>query len=273
MEGIRTPAVAGLFYPEPADELANVIDTLLEKNSLDFSPEKIYGLIVPHAGYVYSGQTAAYAYNLLRNKSYKTVVVLAPSHREYFQGISLFAGNGYNTPLGTVPIDVTLSEQIIQNSKDVFGGLIGHGDHEHSLEVQIPFLQKVLKDFKLVPMVIGDQSRNYIDSLAEVLSEVYNDEILIVASSDLSHFHKKEEAKILDGVIVDYINNLDHENLLADLEKNKCEACGGGPIVSLIKAASKNNFNKAKVLHVSDSGDVTGDNTGVVGYLSAVIYE
>ncbi len=273
MEGIRKAAVAGLFYPGSETELKKELNSLLDENKPEIFPERIFGMIVPHAGYMYSGGTAAFAYNLLRGKKYKTVIVIAPSHREYFAGISLFAGEAYETPLGIIPVNRKVIEKLESVSRNFFFGLIGHGDHEHSLEVQLPFLQTVLEDFELVPIVIGDQSKNFVDELADALADVYDENTIIIASSDLSHFHPKDIAKQLDGKVVEYINDMDYQGLLGALAEDKCEACGGGPIGALMKAASKNNFTRAKVLDICDSGDATGDITGVVGYLSAVIYE
>ena len=273
MEGIRKPAVAGLFYPEEKEILQEQLNSLLGENIADFQCEKIYGLVVPHAGYLYSGRTAAYAYNTLKQGSFKTVVILAPSHREYFPGVSVFSGDAYETPLGEIKVNKNIVENITGRNRNIFSGLIGHGEHEHSLEVQLPFLQMLLKDFDLVPIVIGDQSQKYIDEISDILAEIHNKDILIVASSDLSHFHKKAEAKLLDSFIVERINAMDYEGLMSDLAESKCEACGGGPIAALMRSAKLNNYNHSKVLHTSDSGDVSGDNTGVVGYLSSVIYE
>ena len=155
--------------------------------------------------------------------------------------------------------------------KYIFRGIQGHRK-EHALEVQIPFLQSVFKDFKIVPIVMGDQGRMFVDELAEKISKVVNDETLVVASSDMSHFYSSEEADRLDSVVEKRINDFDFEHLLKDLDDHKCEACGGGPIAAMMKAASLKNINKSFVINRSDSGDVTGDKSEVVGYLSAVIY-
>ena len=143
---------------------------------------------------------------------------------------------------------------------------------EHSLEVQLPFLQSVLEDFMIVPIVMGDQSKKIVDALAEKLAELADDETLIVASSDLSHFHSKLNADKLDSIVEKRVNDFDFESLQNDLDNQNCEACGGGPIVALMKAAKLKNINHSLVLNRSDSGDVTGDNDEVVGYLSAVVY-
>ena len=153
----------------------------------------------------------------------------------------------------------------------IFKGYEGHR-REHALEVQLPFLQSVLQDFKIVPVVMGDQSKRNIDALAKKLAEVSDDETLIVASSDLSHFYSKSQADKLDSVVEKRVREFDYESLQFDLENHTCEACGGGPIVALMKAANLKNIRHSMVLSRTDSGDVTGDNSEVVGYLSAVFY-
>jgi len=268
---IRHQQVAGYFYPAEKDKLQSDISVMLQNAKQEKSFQKIFGIVTPHAGYIYSGKTAAYAYNLLKDKSYKTVIVISPSHAEYFPGICIYDGEAYETPLGLVEIDQQMVDKLVENSKNIFRGIQGHRK-EHALEVQIPFLQSVFKDFKIVPMVIGDQGRMYVDELAERISKVVNDETLVVASSDMSHFYSSEEADRLDSVVEKRINNFDFENLLKDLDNHKCEACGGGPIAAMMKAASLKNINKSLVINRSDSGDVTGDKSEVVGYLSAVIY-
>jgi MEMO1 family protein len=199
-------------------------------------------------------------------------VVISPSHSEYFPGISVFEGDAYETPLGLLEVDKEFVDKIVNGSKIIFKGFEGHRN-EHALEVQLPFLQSVIKNFKIVPIVMGDQRKEYVDELADALAKTIDDETLIVASSDLSHFHSKQEANILDSVVADRIQEFDFEKLQGDLEKHNCEACGGGPIAVLMKAASLKNYKHSAVLHRSDSGDITGDNSEVVGYLSAVIYQ
>lgn len=269
---IRHQQVAGYFYPAEKEKLKNDISIMLQSTKTKEQFEKIFGIVSPHAGYIYSGKTAAYAYNLLKDKKYKTVIIISPSHSEYFPGISIYDGDAYETPLGIVEIDNGMTDRLIENSKTIFRGIQGHRK-EHALEVQIPFLQSVLKDFKIVPIVMGDQGRLFVDELAERISKVVNDETLVVASSDMSHFYPADEADRLDTIVEKRINDFDFENLLKDLDDHKCEACGGGPIAVMMKAASKKNINKSLVLNRSDSGDVTGDKTEVVGYLSAAVYK
>lgn len=269
---IRHQQVAGYFYPAEKEKLENDISLLLNVAKSEKSFNKIFGIVSPHAGYVYSGKTAAYVYNLLKDKSYKTVIVISPSHAEYFPGICIYDGDAYETPLGIVEIDQNITDKLTENSKLVFRGIQGH-KREHALEVQIPFLQSVLKDFKIVPIVMGDQSKMFVDHLAEKISKVVDEETLVVASSDMSHFYYSSEANRLDSIVEKRINDFDFEQLLKDLDDHECEACGGGPIAAMMKAASLKNINKSLVINRSDSGDVTGDKSEVVGYLSAVVYQ
>lgn len=269
---IRHQQVAGYFYPAEKEKLENDISLLLNVAKPEKSFNKIFGIVSPHAGYVYSGKTAAYVYNLLKDKSYKTVIVISPSHAEYFPGICIYDGDAYETPLGIVEIDQNITDKLTENSKLVFRGIQGH-KREHALEVQIPFLQSVLKDFKIVPIVMGDQSKMFVDHLAEKISKVIDEETLVVASSDMSHFYYSSEANRLDSIVEKRINDFDFEQLLKDLDDHECEACGGGPIAAMMKAASLKNINKSLVINRSDSGDVTGDKSEVVGYLSAVVYQ
>lgn len=282
MQTIRPMAVAGMFYPASESQLREELKILLDiTESEEFSNDpqgqqkepdgKIFGLVAPHAGYIYSGRTAAYAYSRIKGKTYKTVVIISPSHREYFPGVSVYNGDGYKTPLGIVPVDKEKVERLVQGSENIFKGIEGHRQ-EHALEVQLPFLQMVLKDFSIVPVVIGDQSRKYVYELADKTAEILDGETLVVASSDMSHFHSKQEAGYLDSIVERRIEEFDYEGLQEDLEFRRCEACGGGPIVSLMRAADILKKRKSIVLHRSDSGDVSGDNSEVVGYLSAMIY-
>ncbi len=271
MKNVRQPAVSGMFYPSSPERLTNEINEMLEKADTKETPDDLFGIVAPHAGYIYSGQTAAKAYKLLKDKKYKTVVVISPSHREYFPGVSIFDGDAYLTPLGEIEIDREMRERITERSKIIFEGINGHRS-EHAIEVQLPFLQVVLGDFKLLPIVMGDQNRLFVDELSEKLSNVVDEHTLVVSSSDLSHYYSKNVAEQLDSIIVNHINNFDYNGLQNDLEENRCEACGGGAIVSLMKCADLLNRKNAMVLARTDSGDVTGDSNEVVGYLSAIVY-
>jgi AmmeMemoRadiSam system protein B len=271
MENVRSAQVAGYFYPADPQQLRSEIKVFLETTKPVDVIENIFGIISPHAGYVYSGKTAAYVYNLIKGKNFKRVVIISPSHSEYFAGISVYYGDAYETPLGLLEVDKEFVSKLVENSKTIFKGVEGHRN-EHALEVQLPFLQSVLNDFKIVPVVMGEQGRMYVDELAKKLSAVTDDETLIVSSSDLSHFHSKSEADKLDSIVEKRISSFDFDGLQKDLDNHNTEACGGGPIVAMMKAAALKDKNHALVVHRSDSGDVSGDNREVVGYLSAVVY-
>ncbi|MCS7229258.1 MAG: AmmeMemoRadiSam system protein B [Candidatus Kryptonium sp.] len=277
-EKVRHPAVAGLFYPDVPSILNAEIEKMFERAKDIIGDKKISGeikaLIAPHAGYMYSGQTAAIAYSLIRGKDYDTVVVVSPSHREYFDAISIYDGKSYKTPLGEIEIDFELAEEIVSAGN----GLIefssyGHRS-EHAVEVHLPFLQKALNHFKLVPIVMGDQKSEYSFRLGDILGEVLTGRnVLLVASTDLSHYYPYDVAMKFDKIVIDDIASFNPEKLMDDLEQQRCEACGGGPTVAVMRAAKKLGADKSEVLYYCNSGDVTGDKTGVVGYLSAVLFK
>ena len=271
MQQVREPAVAGMFYPANEQKLRTQLELLFDVSSGAERVKNAFGVIVPHAGYIYSGKTAAYGFSTVKDNSYDTIVVISPSHREYFSGISIYNGDAYKTPLGLIPVNKDMRSKLCSSSEMIFEGMEGHGN-EHALEVELPFLQYMYKDFSLVPIVIGDQRKIFVDELAESLSETVDEKTLIVASSDLSHFYTKEQADELDSKVAKRIENFEYEQLQDDLENETCFACGGGGIVSLMTAARQKGFNKTKIVHRSDSGDTSGDNREVVGYLSAVVY-
>ncbi|PIW99123.1 MAG: AmmeMemoRadiSam system protein B [Ignavibacteria bacterium CG_4_8_14_3_um_filter_37_9] len=270
MKENRPPYFAGYFYPEKPGVLQAQIQKMLETAKNDFLFPNLHTIIAPHAGYAYSGLTAAYGYNAINGKKYSTVIILSPSHHEYFAGISIYDGDAYETPLGLVPVNHDVSELLVKGSKRIFRGKEGHRE-EHAIEVQLPFLQTVLNDFTIVPVVMGDQNEVYVEALAESLADVLNDETLVVVSSDLSHYHSQQKAELMDAKIAGYIEALDYNGLMRDLNSGKSEACGGGLILSVLKAIEQKQ-NKAKVIHRTTSGEVSLDYQQVVGYLSAAIY-
>ncbi len=270
MNKVRKPSAAGYFYPSSPQKLREELSLLLSVARPETIPADIIGIVSPHAGYVYSGRTAAFAYNLIKGREYKTVIIISPSHREYFPGISVYEGDAYETPLGIVEVNGKKADELAAGSKLIFKGIAGHRQ-EHAVEVQLPFMQTVLENFTVVPVVMGDQGKAYIDELAPQLAKVADKETLIVASSDLSHYHSKQEASELDSLVEKRISEFDYEGLRQDLEERNCEACGGGPIIAMMKAAALLKKSRSVVLDRSDSGDVSGDTGEVVGYISAVI--
>ncbi|MEW5995011.1 MAG: AmmeMemoRadiSam system protein B, partial [Candidatus Zixiibacteriota bacterium] len=273
---VRKPAVAGLFYPAGAGELAKTIASFfaeVDKTPISGRPQ---ALIVPHAGYTYSGRTAAMGYKLLEGEQYDTVVVVSPSHTVFFKGSSVYGGDGYETPLGVVETDKELSEKIARIHPQVYFSKMGHASGatrgEHALEVQLPFLQVVLGKFKLVAIVMGDQEEESARSLGETLGAALKDSnTLMVASSDLSHFHSEKVARRLDNSIREAVEKYDPELLLMTLETGRGEACGGGPMAAVMIAAKRLGATRSKFLHYTTSGETTGDFSEVVGYLSAAL--
>jgi AmmeMemoRadiSam system protein B/AmmeMemoRadiSam system protein A len=274
MKEIREPAVAGSWYPGNPEVLSRDVKRYLENVKREKVEGEVVGLVSPHAGYMYSGQVAAYAYKLIEGKSFDTVIVIGPSHQALFKGVSIYDRGGFRTPLGVVPVDVDLSKKIMEKRKEIQFIPEAHL-REHSLEMQIPFLQTVLKTFKLVPIVMEpDWSWETCQYLSTAIAEtVRGKKVLLVASSDLSHFHSYDEAVKLDKIVLDHIDRFDPEGLNRDLRNGRCEACGGGPIISVMLAAKALGANKGKVLKYLNSGDVTGDRSRVVGYAAGVFYK
>jgi AmmeMemoRadiSam system protein B/AmmeMemoRadiSam system protein A len=273
MKDVRKSVIAGSWYPGNPEILSSDIDGFLKNVPTEFLDGEVVALISPHAGYIYSGQIAAYSYKLLKGKTFDAVIIIGPSHRTSFQGASIYNKGGYETPLGIVPVDAQLANEIIAQSPIMSFVPTAHMQ-EHSIEIQIPFLQVVLGEFSFVPIVMGDQNSQTCEELANaILKSVVDKRVLIVGSSDLSHFHSYERAVKLDSVVLDHINKMDPEELLKDLQRGACEACGGGPIAVVMMVAERLGADRVKLLKYANSGDVTGDKSGVVGYASAAFYK
>ena len=275
---IRQPKVAGQFYPGDPVELTKTIAHYFSNVEKADIGGQILALISPHAGYVYSGQVAAHAYKLIEGQSFSTVVVISPSHTAFFRGASVFDGGTYRTPLGDMPVDIDFVGKLTGINPRLALSDNGHngrsGRYEHALEVQLPFLQVVLGDFMLVPVVMGDQEYDTCRVLGEALGQFAQPgKTLIVASSDLSHFHSYEEAQQLDRRAAEAIAAFSPSKLLRLIDTGECEACGAGPIAAAMIAAQKMGGRQVTILNTANSGDVEpGYADRVVGYLSAVIH-
>jgi AmmeMemoRadiSam system protein B/AmmeMemoRadiSam system protein A len=274
MQEIREPAVSGMFYPDRPEILARDVKKYLENAKKEKIDGEIVGLVSPHAGYMYSGQVAAHAYQLIEGKTFDSIVVLAPSHRLDFKGASLYDRGGYRTPLGIVPVDIELSKRMMEKWNGIRYLPEAHGQ-EHSLEVQLPFLQIVFKSFKLIPIVMEPYwSRETCQNLSQAIAEtIRGKKVLLIASTDLSHFHSYEKAVQLDKMVLGHLERFDADGLNRDLKEGRCEACGGGPVITVMLAAKILGANRGKVLKYLNSGDVTGDRSRVVGYAAAVFYK
>lgn len=266
---IRQPAVAGAFYPAQKQILMEDINALLDASRYSYSshPDKTgappKAIIVPHAGYIYSGEVAAAAYTRLASAhdTIKRVILLGPVHRVPVRGLALPGFDAFATPLGEVQIDHA-AVTAIEAMRQIVISPEAHAP-EHSLEVQLPFLQSVLDDFKIVPLAVGDATPA---EVAEVLDALWGDaETLIVVSSDLSHFFPYQTAQVLDSQTVKDILSLEYH-------LNHEQACGGTPVNGLLLAARRHHL-QPHLLDLRNSGDTAGDKSRVVGYASFAFTE
>lgn len=267
----RRPAVAGTFYPRSPAVLEREVRELLERARPAPVEGRVVALIAPHAGYVYSGGVAAYAYKLVQGQPIQVVAVVAPSHQFYFPGVSVWPQGSFETPLGEVPVDEAICRRLLEDG----GTFLVHPEAhlgEHSLEVQLPFLQVCLPGFRLVPLVMGDQELDTARRVGQRLAEVLGAErCLLVASSDLSHYHPQGVAEAMDRVVLERVEAMDAQGLSRALRERRCEACGAGPIMAVLLAARLLGANRAQVLRYATSGDVSGEREAVVGYLAAAL--
>jgi len=263
---------AGTWYPGKEKELRDTVQAFLQNARTKVSGE-IYGLISPHAGYIYSGPIAAFSYRSVENKTYDDIIVIGPSHHYGFYGASVDTGVGRITPLGKIKYDQDLANALIKANKSITYEPNAH-TQEHSTEIQMPFLQVIFRKFKAVEIVMGSQDYKTCEALAAaIIKATKGKKILVVASSDLSHYHAQADAEKLDDLVIEAVNSYDYELLYRRLSQDSCEACGGGPIITAMLVAKKLGATKAKTLMYATSGNITGDYSQVVGYLSAALYK
>jgi len=272
---IKQPAVAGGFYPADSGELAREIDSYIAQAQPVLQPgDRVVALVVPHAGIAFSGRVAAYSYKLLKEIHPKTVILVGPSHRVAFTGVSIYDRGYFRTPLGLIPVDTVLARQIAAGSPDIrfFPDAFAQ---EHNIEVQLPFLQRACPGVSIVPLVMGSQSAGEVILLKDILVRALRGrDAVLIASTDLSHYHPAEDAGRLDRVCAEDVRVLDGERLLRDLAAGKTEACGGGPAACVLLAARDLGADIGRVLKYGDSGDVgPKDKTAVVGYLAAALVD
>ncbi len=278
MENVKQPDLAGTWYPDDPISLARDLDGYLKQVPRQDIPGDLLGLISPHAGYRFSGGVAAYAYKLLEDRPIDTVIVIAPSHRYPFRGASLYDQGPHQTPLGTIPVDQELAAAIRAGS-DLIGFQENAHINENSLELQLPFLQHVLGNFQLVPILLGQNTE--LDTFREIARAIADaikgKKVVIVASSDLSHFFAYDKAKELDNMMTEYIRAFDAEGLFNYSVKqpdNSKKPCGFGAIVTTMLAVKLLGANQAKVLHYANSGDVPPyGHREVVGYVAAALQQ
>ena len=278
-EKVRTAGVAGSFYPADPVELTAMIDGYLAEAAVPRIDGPILGVVAPHAGYPFSGPVAAYTYAALKGRKYARVVVIAPSHFEPFDFTSVYDGDGYSTPLGAIHVDTEFVQRLVAMQPSIRLSDKGHTprgrDAEHALEVQLPWLQRVLGEFTLVPVIMGNQgyeaSRDLGVSLARLIAKDSGAPTLIVASSDLSHFHPYNDAVTLDHKSLDALQSWDYFSMSRNFADRVWEACGGAPIVAAMIASERLGANQATLLNYANSSDVSGDRSRVVGYGAAAL--
>jgi len=275
MQQVRRAAVAGQWYPGTRARLADAVDEHLASAALDAPAfDRLHAIVAPHAGLMYSGPVAAYAYNAARRSPYASVVLVGPSHFVPFDGVSIWPGGSWDTPFGEVPIDGELSAAIRASSSEIADYPAAHA-REHSLEMQLPFVAHLMAGVPIVPLVMGRQTRETAMALGKALADAIAaraDAVLLVASSDLSHYEDAQTAAVLDRVVADHVEALDPDGLMGALEREPRHACGGGPMVAVLHAARRLGATHARVLRYADSGDVSGDKSSVVGYMAAAIW-
>src|SRR5688500_9610590 len=251
---VRPSPIAGSWYPGDAAAVRAEVDRYLAAVPEMHLDGRLVGLIAPHAGLQYSGPVAAHAYGPLRGRAGLVAVLVGPSHRASFDGVAVHDRGAFETPLGRVSIDEALAARLIGD-----GGVVAADERphrlEHSLEMQLPFLQRLVPDLRIVPLLMGSQVRGEVDALAASLAGIAGkDDVLLIASSDLSHYHPAPKANRLDALVLAEVEAYRPEGLMDLLEESHEHACGGGPMVAVMKAARAAGASTARVLHYADSG-------------------
>ncbi len=265
---VKKPVFSGTFYPSDPALLARTIDGYLkEADKAERIPSPVFALISPHAGYEYSGQVAAFGYSQVKAREYKTVILIGSSHRVPFKGIAIYPAGSWETPLGRVSVDSEVAKGLMERVGSMRDYPLAF-EKEHSLEVQLPFLQRTLKGFRIVPLVTGEMTGEDYRALSDALYWALRRNpkaVLIVASSDMSHYRAYGPAKEMDTLALRRIRELDVEHLAGDMGKGSAELCGAQGVLTLMMVARMTGAD-VTTLRYANSGDVTGDKSRVVGY-------
>lgn len=277
---IRPSPISGHWYPGHSAALAESVDKFLNTAQVSPHHQKIIGVIAPHAGHLYSGAVAGYAFQSVRGLEIDTIAIACPSHFHDDGALITSSHEAYETPLGIVAVDQNLVEELRNElakslNKDKSDSLVPiRCDHEHAIEIELPFLQRVFGDgFSLVPIMMRDQSERISQALGGALAKILRGKkVLIVGSSDLSHFYPDNIAKQLDKEMLKQIDAFDPRGVLKAEETGRGFACGHGAIAATLWASHDLGATHAKVIKHATSGDVSGDRSSVVGYGAAVIW-
>ncbi len=272
---VRPSPIAGQWYSGSPQALARSVDGYLSAAQLPELGGQVVAVIAPHAGHVYSGPVAGYAFRAVQGLKFDLVAVISPLHRYYPERLVTSAHKAYATPLGEVAIDAQAVGEVDAALKEKLGsGLAAAAyDSEHSLEIELPFLQRALAgEFKLLPVMVRDPSPEVTHALGLALAQALRGRsALLVASTDLSHFYAQREAEALDSAMLEQIAAFSPEGVYAAESTGKGYACGLGAVMAVLWAARELGADRVKVLHHATSGDITGDYSSVVGYGSAVV--
>ena len=281
IEDKRPSPIAGKWYPGNAKQLAAEVDQYLDSVQLPEIKGEVLGVMAPHAGYLYSGLVAGYAFATLRGLSPDIVFILSPMHYPYFDKLMTSSHDAYSTPLGDIPVDHKILRELDGHLQEEIGIKLEKisGDEEHSLEIELPFLQRALKKpFSLVPIMIRDQSEHTSYGLAEAISKTISESnllvdksIILVASTDLSHFFPQKTAVKLDSELLQRVERFDPVGVIRIEEEGKGYACGRGALAAVMWIAKNLGADKVTVLKHATSGDTSGEHERVVGYGAAVI--
>lgn len=262
----RLPAVAGYFYPRDKEELLRCLRSFIEREE---KPLPTKGCISPHAGYIYSGAVAGKVYSSIEIPN--RVILLGPNHHGLGYPSAIYSKGSFLTPLGEIKIEEDLSEKILKDSKYLKEDFSAHTS-EHSLEVQLPFLQYINPNVKIVPITISDYSQKNLEDLANAISKNMDDETLIVASSDFSHYEPHEIAKEKDFYAIESILNMNPWEFYERVRKRRISICGVGPIVVLLLTLNNLGVKNSKLVEYKTSGDITQDYSAVVGYAGIIFF-
>lgn len=273
-EVVKKADLAGSWYPSDKARLSSVLDSYLAAAKVEPIKGEVKALIVPHAGLIYSGGVAAYAYKTIQNEDYSTVLLLGFCHRRHFDGISVYKEGYFDTPLGPIEVDSQLASDIIsRNKKIIFYPEAFTG--ENSIELELPFIKKVLPNSKIVPIAFGSGEFSYCKIMADILADVLSKrkDVILIASADMSHYRTYDEAKKIDLKSLELLRNFEAREIYEKSILGEQLFCGYMPVTTTLLACEKIGADKVAVLKYANSGDVTGDKRRVVGYASVAIYK
>jgi len=268
MKMIRNPVVAGQFYPGEPDQLRTMVEEMVDQSAIK---EDVIGIVSPHAGYIYSGPVTGATISRIRFKD--TFIIIGPNHTGAGETFSIMTEGTWKTPLGKVEIDSDLSKKLLSSSKYLREDSLAH-QYEHSLEVQLPFLQYFKPDIKIIPIIFGQASGDIYKEIGREIASTINESdhgVIIIASSDMNHYESQETARRKDNWAIEAVLDLDEDELFKRVQEFNITMCGYAPTISLISAAKELGVKEAELVKYQTSGETTGDFSSVVGYAGIII--